>query len=351
MEKNNTHTAPAPSPESIMRIGMGFWPSQVLLTAVKFQLFTLLARQPLSATEIKQILHLHTTDRHLYDWLDALTGLGFLHRTGLLEQALYSNSADTNIFLDKNKPSYIGGILELANRRLYNSWGRLDASLLTGQLQDQDMASKGHSFAEVYATPEKLKEFLDAMSSINMANFRAFATKFDFSHYKTLTDAGGAGGQLSITIAQQHPHMSCTSFDLPIVGSIAAGNIHRSGLTERVYTASGDFFTGSIPTADIIVMANTLHDWDEEKKLYLIQKAFDALPPNGVFAAIEHVIDDQRSKNVFGMMMSLNMLLQTGKGFDYTFSDFQSWAYAAGFARTGLLPLTDRSSAVLAYKS
>jgi len=350
MEKNNTHPA-ATSPENIMRIGMGFWPSQVLLTAVKFQLFTLLAPLPLSASEIKQTLDLHATDRHVYDWLDALTGLGFLQRSGLLENALYSNSTDTNIFLDRNKPSYIGGILELANRRLYNSWGRLDAAMLTGQLQDQDMAGKGHSFTEVYATPEKLKEFLDAMSGINMANFKAFAGKFDFSPYKTLTDAGGAGGQLSITIAGQQSHMTCTTFDLPIVEALAAENIQRSGMTEKVKAASGDFFTGTIPAADVIVMANILHDWDEEKKLHLIQKAYDTLPSNGVFAAIEHVIDDQRTKKVFGMMMSLNMLLQTGKGFDYTFSDFQSWAYAVGFTRTELLPLTDKSSAVLAYKS
>ncbi|HVU57967.1 MAG TPA: methyltransferase [Puia sp.] len=348
----NNNTPPAPSPESILRIGMGFWPSKVLLTAVKFQLFTLLAQQqPLSAGEIKKSLNLHTTDRHVYDLLDALTGLGFLQRTGLLEQARYSNSPDTNIFLDKNKPSYIGGILELANRRLYNSWGRLDNAMLTGQLQDHDMADKGHSFEEVYGTPDKLKEFLDAMSGINMANFRAFATKFDFSGYKTLTDAGGAGGHLSITIAQQHPHITCTSFDLPIVEPLAVDNIQRAGIDEKVHTASGDFFTEPIPSADVIVMANILHDWEEEKKLHLIQQAYNALPPNGVFAAIEHVIDDQRTKNVFGMMMSLNMLVQTGKGFDYTFSDFQAWANAVGFVRTELLPLTERSSAVLAYKS
>jgi hypothetical protein len=351
MEKNNTHTAVAPSPEGIMRIGMGFWPSKVLLTAIKLQLFTLLAgREPLSAAAIKESLDLQCTDRNVYDWLDALAGLGFLQRTGLLDRAGYSNTTETNIFLDKNKPSYMGGILELANRRLYNSWGRLDVALRTGSLQDEDMSTKGHSFEEVYATPEKLKEFMDAMSGINMMNFSAFAKKFDFSPYKTLTDAGGAGGHLSIAVAKQCDHMTCTNFDLPIVEPLAAEYIQRLGVTGKVLTAGGDFFTDPIPTADVIVMANILHDWDEEKKIYLIQKAYEALPPNGVFVAIENVIDDQREKNVFGMMVSLNMLLQTGKGFDYTFRDFRKWANAAGFARTELLALTDKSSAVLAYK-
>ncbi|HVW63047.1 MAG TPA: methyltransferase, partial [Puia sp.] len=327
----NISTAPATTPANILRTGMAFWPSSVLLTAVKYQLFTILARRgSRSATEIKEALGLRCSDRHVYDWLDALTVLGFLERTGLLEQAQYSNSVDTNTFLDKNKPSYIGGILELANRRLYNSWGRLDNALSTGQLQDQDMAAGGHSFDEVYKTPEKLKEFLDAMSGINMTNFMAFAKSFDLSGYRTLIDAGGAGGQLSIAIARQHPHMTCTTFDLPIVEPVALHNIKRSGL-ENVRVASGDFFTDAIPAADVIVMANVLHDWEEEKKLLLIKKAYDTLPSNGAFVAIEHVIDDQRRKNAFGMMMSLNMLLQTGKGFDYTYSDFRRWANATGF--------------------
>lgn len=346
----NIRTAPAASPANILRTGMGFWPSRVLLTAVKFQLFTKLAAQPSqSAAEIKETLSLTCSDRYVYDWLDALTVLGFLERTGLLEQAQYSNSVDTNIFLDKNKPSYVGGILELANRRLYNSWGKLDNALSTGQLQDQDMTAQGHSFEEVYKTPEKLKEFLDAMSGINMANFMAFAKGFDLSGYRTLIDAGGAGGQLSIAIARRHPHMTCTTFDLPIVEPVALQNIQRSGL-KNVRVASGDFFTDAIPAADVIVMANVLHDWEEEKKLLLIKKAYDVLPSNGAFVAIEHVIDDQRRKNAFGMMMSLNMLLQTGKGFDYTYSDFRSWANAAGFVRTALIPLTEQSSAVVAYK-
>lgn len=351
MEKNNTHTAIAPSPEGIMRIGMGFWPSKVLLTAIKLQLFTLLAeQQPLSAAAIKGSLDLQCTDRNVYDWLDALSGLGFLQRTGLLDRASYCNSTETNIFLDKNKPSYMGGILELANRRLYNSWGRLDVALRTGSLQDEDMATTGHSFAEVYATSEKLKEFMDAMSGINIVNFKAFAKKFDFSARKTLTDAGGAGGHLSIAVAKEHPHMTCTNFDLAIVEPLAKDYIRQFGVADKVSTAGGDFFTDAIPTADVIVMANILHDWDEEKKMFLIQKAYDSLPAKGVFAAIENVIDDDREKNVFGMMVSLNMLLQTGKGFDYTFRDFQKWANAAGFVRTELLPLTDKSSAVLAYK-
>jgi hypothetical protein len=93
-----------------------------------------------------------------------------------------------------------------------------------------------------------------------------------------------------------------------------------------------------------------LHDWDEETKLMLMKKAYDALPDGGSFVAIEGVIDDERKQNVFGLMMSLNMLIETGKGFDYTFADFNKWAKIAGFKSTSLLPLAGPTSAAIAYK-
>lgn len=339
-----------PSPESIMKIGTGFWASKILLTAVNFQLFTKLAeKKTMSAKEIKSILGLKCTERNVYDFLDSLTGFGFLQRDGILDTAIYSNSIDTDMFLDKNKPSYIGGILEMMNNRLYSFWGNLQEGLLTGLPQNE--AKKGEDFfALIYKDPDKLKEFINAMSGIQMGNFMTFAQKFDFTKYKTLTDVGGSGGLLSIMVAKQHPHMNCTSFDLPPVEPIANATIQQFQLSDRVKTASGDFFTISIPNADVVVMGNILHDWDEENKISLMKKAYDALPDNGAFVAIENIIDDERKQNVFGMMMSLNMLIETGKGFDYTFADFNKWAKIVGFKSTSLLPLAGPSSAAIAYK-
>lgn len=339
-----------PSPESIMKIGTGFWASKILLTAVNFQLFTKLAeKKTMSAKEIKSILGLKCTERNVYDFLDALTGFGFLQRDGILDTAIYSNSIDTDMFLDKNKPSYIGGILEMMNNRLYSFWGNLQEGLLTGLPQNE--AKKGEDFfALIYKDPDKLKEFINAMSGIQMGNFMTFAQKFDFTKYKTLTDVGGSGGLLSIMVAKQHPHMNCTSFDLPPVEPIANATIQQFQLSDRVKTASGDFFTISIPNTDVVVMGNILHDWDEENKISLMKKAYDALPDNGAFVAIENIIDDERKQNVFGMMMSLNMLIETGKGFDYTFADFNKWAKIVGFKSTSLLPLAGPSSAAIAYK-
>ncbi len=338
-----------PSPAKIMQIGTGFWASKILLSAIKFQLFTRLSENKMSAAEIKSLFQFQCTDRHVFDFLDALTGFGFLHREGILESAIYSNTIDTDTFLDKNKPGYIGGILEMMNNRLYNFWGNLEEGLLTGLPQNESKKSEDF-FGLIYQDPAKLRGFINAMSGIQMGNFMMFAQKFDFSKYKTLTDVGGSAGLLALMVAKHNPHMECTTIDLPKVEPIANETIQKFQLGDRVKAQSADFFTDPFPKADIIAMGNILHDWDEEKKLMLMQKAFDAVQEGGAFIAIEGIIDDDRKQNVFGLMMSLNMLIETGTGFDYTFADFNRWAKKVGFKTTALLPLAGPSSAAIAYK-
>ena len=339
-----------PTPESIMQIGSGFWASKILLTAVNFGIFTKIAvNKTLSAQALKTDLNLKCTDRHFYDFLDVLVALGFLTREGILETAQYANSVNADFYLDKNKPTYIGGMLEMMNNRLYGFWGNLDEGLQTGEKQNEGKTG-GELFELIYSDPNKLKEFISAMSSVQMGNFMAFPQKFDFSKYKTLTDVGGSAAMLSIMVAKNHPHMQCVSFDLPAVEPIAKATIEKFQLTNQVKTVNGNFFTDDFPKADIVVMGNILHDWGEETKLMLMKKAYDAIPENGVFVAIENVIDDERNKNVFGMMMSLNMLIETGTGFDYTFADFNKWAKQVGFKSTTIIPLVGPASAVVAYK-
>ena len=340
-----------PTPENILKTGMAFWPSKILLTAVKLDLFSLLAeKKQLSGAEIKSALGFNCTARHCYDFLDTLTTIGFLNRDGLLESAKYSNADDTDFFLDKKKPSYVGGLLIMANNRLYPFWNDLEEGLKTGEAQNEVKHGKGNLFEELYASPERLKEFIHAMSGVQMGNFMAFAQKFDFSNKKTLADIGGSGAMLSLMVVKHQPHMSCISFDLPPVAAVAQENINHFGLAEKVKTASGDFFAEDLPKADVLVMGNILHDWNEANKLILMKKAYAALPDGGALVVIENIIDDDRSKNAFGMMMSLNMLIETAHGFDFTFADFNGWAKECGFSKTEILPLAGPSSAVIAYK-
>ena len=165
-----------------------------------------------------------------------------------------------------------------------------------------------------------------------------------------MCDVGGATGQLSIILAQAHPHLTCTSFDLPVVEPIARRKIEAAGVADRVAAASGDFFGDPLPQADVVTMGMILHDWNLERKQQLIQSAYDALAPGGALIAVENIIDDDRRENVFGLMMSLNMLIEFGDAFDFTGADYRRWCEQAGFRSVEVIPLAGPASAAIAYK-
>lgn len=339
---------PEPDPSHIMQVGVGFFASKTLLSAVELGLFTELAKQPMTGAEIVRSLGLN--HRAVPDFPDSLVALRFLERTGDGPDARYFNTPDSAMFLDRQSPGYIGGILEMANARLYRFWADLTEALKTGMPQNETKNSGEPMFAKLYETPERLEQFMNAMSGVSAGNFKAFAKKFDFSKYKTLCDVGGATGQLSCMVAAANPHVSCISFDLPKVVPIATRKIEQEGLADRVAAAGGDFFVDPLPKADVITMGMILHDWNLDKKKTLIRKAYDALPEGGAFVVIEALIDDARRENAFGLLMSLNMLIEFGDAFDYSGSDFASWCREAGFRDFEIIPLTGPSSAAVAYK-
>ena len=264
--------------------------------------------------------------------------------------ALYGNTAETAVFLDKNSPQYVGGILEMASERLYKYWGSLTEALQTGKPQHEIKDTGETVFAKLYAAPKKLDQFMNAMAGVSAGNFKALAEKFDFSKYETLLDAGGATGQLSCMVAAANPHMRCVSADLPPVEPIAKRRIAKVRLSDRVSTAVVDFFADPLPKADVVTMGMILHDWNLEKKKHLVRLAYGALPPGGAFIVVETIIDDARRENAFGLLRSLNMLVEFGDAFDFSGADFKEWCSEAGFDRFEIIPLAGPSSAAVACK-
>jgi hypothetical protein len=342
------NAVPATHPGRILEVGFGFWSSKVLLTAVTLDVFTHLGERPLTGQELGRRLGLHP--RGIADFFDTLVALGFLERDGSGPAAEYRNAPDAAAYLDRNRDGYIGGIFVMLNERLFRYWGDLDEALKTGRPQNEIKHSGKSIFAELYADPVKLEQFMGAMSGLSRANFLALADTFDFSRYRTLCDVGGATGLLSILVAQKHPHLRCTSFDLPPVQPIAERTIAAARLSDRVRTAAGDFTKEPLPRADVITMGMILHDWNLDGKKRLIRAAHAALPEGGAFVAIENLIDDERRKNAFGLLMSLNMLIEFGDAFDFTGADFRGWCEEAGFRRFETIPLAGPCSAAVAYK-
>ena len=238
----------------------------------------------------------------------------------------------------------------MANARLYGFWGDLTEGLRTGKPQNEIKHTGRPMFDELYSDPARLEQFMQAMQGISLGNFNALAEKFDFSKYQTLCDVGGATGQLCTILAAHHPHLRCTSYDLPVVAPIAERAIAASGMADRVSVESGDFFEDPLPKADVITMGMILHDWNLDQKMQLIRAAYEALPDGGAFVVIENLIDDARRENAFGLMMSLNMLIEFGDAFDFSGSDFAGWCREVGFREVEFLPLAGPSSAGIAYK-
>jgi len=288
--------------------------------------------------------------RAISDFFDALVAMKFLEREGDGPPAKYFNTPAGALYLDRNSPRYVGGILEMLNARLFKFWHDLPEALRTGKPQNEVKHGQKGMFEELYAELPKLEQFLGAMTGLSRINFEAFAARFDFSKVKTLCDIGGATGLLCIEAAKQHPHLQCISFDLPPVEPIARKHIDAAGLSGRIRTATGDFFKDPLPKAEVITMGMILHDWNLEKKMHLLRSAYAALPPGGALVAIEALIDDARRENVFGLLMSLNMLIEFGDAFDFSGADFRQWCSGVGFQRFEVMHLAGASSAAIAYK-
>jgi O-methyltransferase/methyltransferase family protein len=333
-----------PSPDRILQTGLAFWPAKVLLSAIEIGVFTELARGPEHFDSISGRLGLHM--RSARDFLDTLHALGFLERHG----ETYANTPETDRFLDRRKPGYIGGLLEMANQRLYPFWGHLTEALRTGEPQNELRSGGPGLFETLYADPARLKGFLAAMTGISHGANMTIARAFPWRGYRTFVDVGTAQGDLAAQIALAHPHLRGTGFDLPEVAPIFEEYVAAAGVAERLGFVPGDFFREELPKGDVVLMGHVLHDWDLPTKKMLIRKAFDAVPAGGALVVYEAIIDDDRSKNAFGLMMSLNMLIETPAGFDYTGADCSAWMKEAGFSATRVEPLVGPDSMVIGIK-
>jgi len=328
--------------DRILQIGLGFRAAKVLLTAVKLGVFTQLGDGAADLQTLSCILGLH--DRAARDFLDALVALGLLER----EDGFYRNSAEASTFLDDAKRGCIGGYLEMADAILYPAWGELGEAVTTGQSAPED--GNRDLFNTLYATPQGLSSFLRAMSALSADAAGAIARLFPWCNHRTFVDIGAAQGRLSATLAHAHPHLTGTGFDLPAVKPVFDAFIEAQGVADRVMFRSGNFFCEPLPCADVLIMGHILHDWDLAQKRALLAKAYEALPPGGALIVYEAMIDEDRRKNAAGLLSSLNMLVMTPGGFDFSGAECEGWMRRAGFAKTWTQTLTDTHAMTVGLK-
>lgn len=336
------------TPDRILEMGFGFFASQTLLTATELGVFTELARGQMTGPQLATAFGLHP--RGIYDFFDALVALRLLDKDGQGEAAVYSNTPEARRFLDSASDTYVGGIFKMSGNRLYRFWADLGEALRTGQPQSEVKHKGRPLFDEIFADPAKVREFSAAMSGLSRHNFEIFSDRFPFANYQRHLDLGASTGLLSRLVVTKHPHLHSIAFDLPQVAAVTEECVSSWGLKDRITVVGGSFLTDPLPKADLITLGLILHDWNLANKLTILRRAYEALEPGGALVVIENLIDDGRRENAFGLMMSLNMLVEFGDAFDYSFSDFAGWCREVGFKRCEKMPIHGPAAAGIAYK-
>ncbi|HEX2313494.1 MAG TPA: methyltransferase [Thermomonospora sp.] len=335
----------ATGPWPVIETGLSFWKSRVLLSAIELGVFGALREGPLTAERLTERLKLD--GRGVRDFLDALVAMGMLDR----DDDGYRTSAASARFLDEERQeTYVGGLLTVADRLWYDSWRSLTEALRTGKPQNAATTGEDDPFAALYADPERTRQFQSAMSGGAMGAALALAEDFPWGERGTVADVGAAGGAVLRTLLTRHPHLRGIGFDLPPVEPSFRATAEAAGLADRMTFVPGDFFTDPMPTADVIVLGHVLHDWDEPAKRALLRKAYDALPPGGAVVVYDTMIDDSRRENLFGLLTSLHMLLESPGGFDYTRAEVLGWLAGAGFERCAARPLSGPESIAIGHK-
>jgi SAM-dependent methyltransferase len=330
------------SPKRILQVAYAFWQSKALLSAVELDVFTTLGDGPLHLETLRRRVGIH--ERGARDFFDALVALGFLCRD---EQGRYANHFDADRYLDRAKATFLGGVLEHLNKRHYRNWGQLTEALRTGTPQSGALGTG--SYIALYEDNATQATFLKGMTAGSRMAARALALSFPWRNYQSIIDIGTAQGCVPVEIARANPHLVGGGFDLPAVEREFANYVHDHGLSDRLRFYPGDFFTDPMPKADVLVMGRILHNWDLPTRRLLLEKAYQALPPGGSLIIYDPMIDDERLQ-AHALLSSLNMLIETVGGAEYTTAECKLWMAEAGFCEITTESLLDVHTAIIGFK-
>ncbi len=328
---------PKPNPNRILEITHGSWKTQVLYAAVSLGLFTLISEGKNTAKDIAA--KIGSSEDAISRLLNACAGLGLLAK----KDGKYENTPDSEEYLVKSKPHYLGDLVLMIGSDLYKLWGELADVVKTG--------TSRHRLSERMKDPEAAKGFTRAMHNNAMAPAHVMAEKIDFADRKKLLDIGGGSGTYSITLTQKYPDLHAVIYELPNVVKVADGYIAEAN-ADRVETMDGDFHTDDLPTGyDAALISQILHSYSPETCRTIIAKAQNALADGGLLIINEFLLNDDKAGPEYTTLFSLNMLLESrGKGSSYTFAEISKWLMAAGFKNIKRVPLSGPHVAITAEK-
>jgi precorrin-6B methylase 2 len=341
------HDRPTVSPLPLMQLSIGFWSFKTLATANELDLFARLSgTDGHTVDELAEILSIGRRPAELL--VTACASIGLLER----RDGRYVNSALADEFLVPGKAYHFGGWVQMLDRRLYPAWGRLTGAVRTDRPTSWNPDEQAHLFDS--EDPELLALFWEAMHSLSTLTARELGAHFDLSDSTALLDVGGGSGAYDIELCRRYPDLRATVFNLPPVCEIASKKIEAAGEEDRIAVAPGDFLADpELPAGhDVVLLSMIMHDWTPEQDLTILRKCFAALPPGGRIAISELLVNDEKTGPPAAALMSLNMLVETVGGRNYTAREYEQWLYATGFVdvQTVLFEAPGANGVVLARK-
>ncbi|WP_432110511.1 methyltransferase [Streptomyces sp. AA1529] len=320
-------TLDTPQTSELARLGLGFAASKLLLSALELGVFSALAQTAdgsAEAEELRAALGLHP--RAASDFFDALTAVGLLER----QYGRYRNSDTAQRHLVRG-PDYQGGFLEGAGFVLYPAWGRLTEALRTGEPQAEG------DFEAMLSDPQARRMFLAMQDSLSQPLIPHLLAALDWSGYATLTDVGGARGNLAARIVRERPGLTATVFDRPQNAGPSAEHTADLGVADRTAFVGGDFFTDPLPPADVVVIGHVLADFSRDERRALIEKAYAAVHAGGALLVYDPMNGDK--PELASLIASLHMLVMTPAGAGYHPDHCAGWMEQAGFTGVTSRPL------------
>jgi len=323
-ETNVLTTAP------LQRLAVGFWASNTLAAAVELELFTKLSGSGVDAHELSRLLEIPARPAEML--LSACAALTLLEK----RDGRYHNSPTAEEFLVKGRPYYFGNYVAMVHRHLYLPWGRLAEAIKTNKPQ----VWAGDTFEEIAADPEARRNFTEAMHSMSIFRAKTVFEAIDLSPFSRLLDVGGASGAYCIEACRKYPRLGATIFDRSSALEIACEKIAEAELADRIKTCAGDFFEDEPPKgSDVILLSHVLHDWSPEINRMILDKCFAALTSGGLMLVCEVMMDDGKTGPELAALLSLNMLIATEGGCNYTWSEYAGWVEASGFREIQRVPV------------
>lgn len=321
----------------LLQMMTGYWVSQSVYIAAKLGIADLLGDGPKQFEALASITQTHS--QSLYRLLRALASVGVFSEStpGFFE--LTPKAA----LLQSDAPHSMRGLAVMYGEEQYQAWGDMLKSVATGDTAFERVFGTSY-FPYLAGHPESDETFNQAMTAWSAQLDAAVLAAYDFSQFQTVVDVGGGHGRLLAAILRAHPRMRGVLFDQPHVVAGAGALLRERGVTERCETVGGDFFVELPRGADAYVLAQIVHDWDDQRSLTILKNCRRVIAPSGKLLLVEMVIAPGNEPD-FGKFLDLHMLALVG-GRERTEAEYRTLLAEAGFRLTTTVPTQAGSSVV-----